>query len=256
MKTEYLANISHEMKTPLTVISVHVQQAKELFEAGGQDLDTGCQNTPCFDTDTIRHSLTRAQEEIMRVARITENALRLSVMQENMRLMKPLDIAALLENTAEIYRLMLETHGNRLAVNIADNLPHVYGDADLLVQLTANLLANANAHTKDGEITLTALEEGEFVRITITDSGTGISPELLPHVFDRGAARTDKEHADLGSTGFGLSICKEIITLHKGTINIGSSPGKGTTVFIGIPLYRDNAESEEAAETARAGENA
>jgi signal transduction histidine kinase len=226
LKTEYLANISHEMKTPLTVISVHVQQANELFESGGQDPDTL----------TIRHSLTRAQEEIMRVARMTENALRLSVMQESRQRMKPLDIAALLSNTAETYRLMLEMRGNRLAVNIAEGLPYVYGDADLLVQVTANLLSNANAHAKGGEITLTALPENKFVKITIADNGLGISPEFQPHIFDRGTT-------DTGSTGFGLSICREIITSHKGTIGIESKPGKGTVVSFSIPLCRDGASS-------------
>jgi signal transduction histidine kinase len=221
MKTEYLANISHEMKTPLTVMSVHVQQARELFESGGKNLDT----------PTISHSLARAQEEIMRLARMTENALRLSVMQEGRLLMKPLDLAALLANTAETYRLMLELRGNSLVINIAEGLPDVYGNADLLIQVTANILANANTHTKDGEITLTALRDNEFAGITITDNGSGISPELLPHIFDRGTT-------DTGSTGFGLSICKEIITLHKGRIGIESEMGKGTAVSVSIPLCR------------------
>ena len=163
----------------------------------------------------------------MRVSHITENALRLSSMQESSRQMKPLDIRPILTTTAEAYRPLLEKNGNTLTVNIADNLPPVYGSADLLIQVMANLLSNSNVHTKNGEIgikTEMRNENGEYVVVTVTDNGSGISPELLPHMFRRNITGAS-------GTGIGLSISKEIITSHNGTIQIESENGKGTSVY-------------------------
>jgi signal transduction histidine kinase len=225
-KSEFLTAMSHEIKTPLTVISVHVQQANKLFEtyeySGGSNIEK------------IRHSLTRAQEEIMRTARMTENALRFASMQESNPQMKQLDIAAVLVTTAEAYRVLLEKRGNQLVVNVADSLPLVYSSGDLLMQVIVNLLSNANAHTNDGEITLTALPENEFVKVIVADNGSGIPAELLPHVFERKISGTD-------GTGVGLAICKEIIISHGGTIKIESSPGEGTRVVFRIPAADEKA---------------
>jgi len=169
----------------------------------------------------------------MRTARITDNALRLSSMQERTpkggQEMKPLDMAALLSTCAEAYRILLEKRGNRLVVNIADRLPPVSGSADALIQVMVNLLSNANTHTKDGEIIVAAEADKKFIRVSVTDSGSGISPELLPVVFDR-------QISGGGSTGIGLAICKEIIASHNGKIKIVSEVGKGTTVAFRIPV--------------------
>jgi len=145
--------------------------------------------------------------------------------------LKPLDMAALLTTCAEAYRILLEKRGNRLAVNIADRLPPVSGSADSLIQVMVNLLSNANTHTKDGEIVVAAVAEKKHIRVTVTDSGSGISPELLPVVFDR-------QISGGGSTGIGLAICKEIIMLHNGSIEVESEVGKGTTVGFRVPVQR------------------
>jgi len=237
-KSEFLATMSHEIKTPLTVVSVHVQQAKELFEAGGDDGETSFAGETSV-AETIRHSLTRAQEETMRTARITDNTLRLASMQEGApkggqearQELKLLDMAALLTTSAEAYRILLEKRGNRLVVDIQDRLPPVSGSADALIQVMVNLLSNANTHTQNGEIVVAAEAERKHIRVTVTDSGSGISPELLPVVFDR-------QISGGGSTGIGLAICKEIIASHNGKIKIVSEVGKGTTVAFRVPMGR------------------
>ena len=230
-KSEFLATMSHEVKTPLTVISLHVQRAAELISIGERLAE---------NDEKINASLHRAQEEIMRVSHITENALRLSSMQEISRQMKALNITTLLTATAEAYRPLLEKNGNTLAVNIADKLPPVHSSADLLIQVMANLLSNANAHTKNGEIGIKAEktnENGEYVVVTVTDNGSGISPDLLPYVFERNVSGAS-------GTGIGLSICKEIITSHNGTIQIESESGKGTSVVFKIPSITNVKEGE------------
>ena len=220
-KTKFLATMSHEIKTPLTVISVHVQQAKELLKPEYSDYDT------------IFNSLKRAQDETMRTARITENAIRLSSMQESKSSMKYLDMNSLLTNSAEAYRPILEKKGNCLDVSIAGNLPPVYGNADLLIQVMMNLLSNANAHTKGGKIIVSGLYEERYIKVMIADNGEGIEPFLLPNIFER---RGPGARNEVYSTGIGLSICKEIIESHNGTIEIKSFPKEGTKVFFMIPV--------------------
>ncbi|MDR0315285.1 MAG: sensor histidine kinase [Treponema sp.] len=221
-KSEFLATMSHEIKTPLTVISVHVQQAAELITD-----DPG-------EKETIASSLRRAQQEVMRASRITENALSLASMQEGQRQMEALHINTLLTHSAEAYRTIVERRGNKLNLAIADGIglgrERIYGNADQLTQVMINLLSNANRHTKDGLISVEA-EEGDLIKVTVTDSGSGIAPELLPRVFERGVTGT-------GSTGFGLAICKKIIESHGGTIAADSEPGKGTTIRFTLPVYK------------------
>jgi len=230
-KSEFLVTMSHEIKTPLTVISLHIQRATELVSDREQQTE---------DDKKISFSLRRAQEEIMRVSRMTNNALRVSSVDKSSPIMKPLDMNAFLTTTAEAYRPLLENNDNRLTVNIAGNLPSVYGNADLLTQVMANLLSNSNNHTKDGEISIKAQtlnENGEYVAVTVTDNGSGISPQQLPYMFERNVPGA-------GGMGIGLSICREIIASHNGTIQIESEIGKGTTVIFKIPSDQNAKESE------------
>jgi signal transduction histidine kinase len=221
MKTEYLANISHEIKTPLTVISVHIQRAAALSEIGG-------------DAGKIAASLARAQEEAMRVARLTENALRFASMQESKSRMESMDISELLVNCAEAYRALLEKRGNKLAVSVPDGLPAVRANADLTLQVLANLLSNANRHTADGEITVRAELSGGFVAVTVSDDGNGIPPELLPRVFERGVG---------GGTGLGMAICKYAVESFGGAIAATNNPEKGASVTFTVPVFYGKPES-------------
>jgi signal transduction histidine kinase len=225
-KSEFLATMSHEIRTPLTVVSVHVQQAERLFESGG-------------DRETVAASLRRAQQELMRASGITENALHLAAMQEDRKKMRALHLDTLLTNSAEIYRGMLEKRGNRLSLAIAGGMGRVYGNADQLIQVMVNILGNANRHTVNGRIGVAAESAGGSVRVTVTDSGSGIAPDLLPLIFERGISGT-------GGTGFGLEICRKIIESHGGTIAADSEPGRGTSVAFALPVYEEGAADADA----------
>ena len=227
-KSQFFASMSHEIKTPLTVISVNVQQANDIFEDSQSNDDNIIVNKE--DSETIRYSLNRAQEEIMHAARITESVIRFSAMQMDKTNMEYLDLSALLLKSVDGYNAILEKRGNRLVVNIEEKMPFVYGSSNLLVQIMANLLSNANKHTENGEIAVTALAQGKLIKVTVKDSGSGIREELLPRVFDRNVSGT-------GSTGIGLTICKEIIESHNGSIEIDSTPGIGTQVVFYIPAH-------------------
>ena len=224
MKTEYLANIAHEIKTPLTVVSCNIQRAAIIFD----DLN--------IKDETLKRTLSVAQEEIMRMARLGESALRMAAMQEIREKMKPLDAAELFRASTEAYRSLIEKQGNILVISTEENLPQIYGNADQLIQVLTNLLTNANKHTTDGEITVRIESEktendSQFVSVSVQDTGAGLSAEILPRIFERGFTGSD-------GTGMGLAISKDIIKSHGGEIEISSKPGGGTTAFFKIPVYK------------------
>jgi signal transduction histidine kinase len=219
LKTELFSNVSHEMKTPLTVVSVHIQRAEALYEL---ERDSGA--------GKIRESFSIARDEIMRMSRLVDSALKLSSLRESPEKMDALDMAAILKNSAEVYRGLMKSNGNILTEAIPAELPSVIGNADEMAQVISNLLSNANAHTRGGEIRVSAEADNETLTVTIKDNGSGIAPGILARAFDRGVT-------DGGGSGFGLPICKKIIESHGGRIAIESVPGSGAKVFFSLPVY-------------------
>ncbi|MCL2279586.1 MAG: ATP-binding protein [Oscillospiraceae bacterium] len=225
MKSKYLANISHETKTPLAIISSNVQLAADIFEDMKMDNKDG---------KLISEALRFAQETTLRVGRISDNNLRLAAMQEIQEKMSEVNIARLIKGSTEMNRRTIEQKGTKLSVTIPDDLPTVCGNADNLNQVLDNLIANAYAHMAGGEIMVQVESESGIITVSITDSGEGISPELLPTVFNRGITGPN------GGTGLGLSICKQIIEAHGGKIWLDSpvANSKGTKVTFTIPVYK------------------
>lgn len=221
MKTELLANVSHEMKTPLTVISVHIQRAQALMGLGREG-----------DAEKIRESFALAQEEIMRLSRLVGSALELSSMRELGGAQDLVDTGGVLYATAEAYRPFLEKGGNTLLLDLPCALPPLCGSADALVQMVSNLLSNAGRHTRGGVIRIRVVQEGESVAITVSDTGEGIAPELLPLVFRRGVSGR-------GGSGLGLSICKELAEAHGGSVGIESQPNIQTVATLTLPLGKE-----------------
>lgn len=217
MKSEFLANASHEMRTPLTVTSVNVQTVMEILEDMGEVVN---------DPEAVK-LLQSAQDEIMRLSRMVGGMLTLASMSESTDRRK-LDLTSLLYSGIEILRLNLEKRGNTVTADIESGLS-VFGNADLLTQVLSNILQNAGTHTKNGRITISAGRQGNEITIIVGDTGTGISPELLPQVFERGITT--------GGTGYGLYLCKMVIESHGGRIWIESVLERGTTVFYTLPYY-------------------
>jgi len=216
-KTEFLSNSSHEMRTPLTVASVNVQTVMAILEDGGNPADL----------DEAKRLLQSAQNEIMRLSRMVGGLLHLSAMSENTD-RRRMDLSALLIGIADAFRMYLGKKGNTLEIAVDRELC-VFGNADLLAQVLSNLLQNAGEHTNAGKITLTAKREGEEILITVSDTGAGISPERLPHVFERGVSE--------GGTGFGLPLSKVVVEAHGGKIWLESEIGDGTKAFVSLPVY-------------------
>ena len=219
MKTEFFQNMSHDFKTPLTVISTCLSNIKDML-----DFDD-------LNKEEMQESIRDAQQEIMRMAGMVDRAIKLSTVYDEYQAVVPLDIAEFLYKGASIYRNMLSQRNNKLSVNIVSSLPKVLGNSDMLMHVLANLLSNANRYTYAGEISITATYKDDMVAVTVKDNGSGIKADLLPRVFERGISDS--------STGLGLSICKVAIeNIHNGTISLTSEEGKGTTVTFTLPVYQ------------------
>lgn len=217
-KTIFLANISHELKTPLTVISNYAQTSKRhLGEEDGQVMDLIC-------AEADRMALMVSQ--LLDVTAIAEGRMRLT--------RRPSQIRAVVKLAMDTYYPLAVRAGNRLVFRPVYDLPAVLADEDRIRQVVLNLLSNANRHTRDGEITVTLDAVPGCVRVTVRDTGEGIPAEGMAHLFERFAPKENRAGNDTG-TGLGLYICKHIVESHGGAIAVQSTPGQGTAVRFTLP---------------------
>ncbi|MBQ5335974.1 MAG: HAMP domain-containing histidine kinase, partial [Oscillospiraceae bacterium] len=142
-------------------------------------------------------------------------------------------IDSLVRETAETYFAVLNRNNNRLALRIPPDLPPASADSSRLQRVFVNLISNALKHTHDGMIVVRAeTEDDQFIKVSVKDTGSGISEEDMPHIWER---YYKGKHSETG-TGLGLYICRFIIESHGGRIWAESEPGKGTTFTFTLPV--------------------
>ncbi len=185
-------------------------------------------------------------DETRLLARLVEDLRVLSLAEAGHlpMLMEPVDVGELLEDAATSFSGQAEAAGVRLAVELPDSRDDliVTGDAGRLDQVIGNLVANALRHTpRDGIVTLQAASHPEDVQITVSDTGEGIAPEQLPHIFDRFWSRSEG-----GGSGLGLAIARSLVHAHGGRIEAASQPGEGTTISVYLPSRRGTVEAQLA----------
>lgn len=217
MKADLLNTLSHETRTPLAVLSGYA----ELVALELSDLGAG---------EAAARDLNKIASEARRLSGLMERA-------EGIALDRPaclMDVSEVIRQVARLYEPILERRGTALILNLEDDLT-VYGSPDEITQVLYNLLSNARKHTEGGDVRVEARREGERVRFCVSDTGCGISPEMLPRVFERGAT-------DGGGSGLGLAICREIVKAHGGEIALESEVGMGTRVTVELPIKIENGE--------------
>ena len=226
MKATFLANISHEVRTPLAVLASYAGMVSLEAQKSGLDEQTAA------DLEKVGH-------EAKRVSNLIEALEKFPVQDSRAAVRDSLNIGELILQTVHLFRHMLEREGVRLVTDIPDDLPPVFGSAEELTQVIFNLLQNARIHTDRGSVLVAVKSEKGFISTAIADTGAGIAPGLLPHVFERGV------YGEKGGSGIGLALCKEIIEAHGGTIRIGSEFGRGTVALFTLPVYTEGTEDGE-----------
>ncbi|MEA4895564.1 MAG: sensor histidine kinase [Oscillospiraceae bacterium] len=234
MKTEFLGNVTHELKTPLTVISGYAQQARrELLPDCERDGELSS-HMRLICEETERMALMIGQ--VLDLTRIDEGRMPISLQK--------VSIVEVIQQTAETYFGMLNKNSNRLRLSLPDGLPMVSADPDRVRQVILNLLSNAMRFTRGGHIDLSAEEKDGYMEVSVSDTGDGIAEEDLPALFTRNG--TGKKMTRTGTntgTGLGLFICRHIIEAHGGVISAESSPGIGTCVRFTLPIHTEFSET-------------
>ncbi len=223
MKSELFADMSHEMRTPLAVMSGYAQYAVEQIRMFGVN-------------DQTLADLATIGDEAKRLAEMADGTLKIlmSAGPEDQRDSAAVDISVLTMRLAHLFTAIASRKGRKLTAHIDETLTGVHGDMDALTQLLWNVLQNAIAHS-EGDISLIAekTESDDAIRIIVRDTGAGIPPELLPHIFDRGVSGSEN------GSGLGLSLCRDIAQRHGGELLIESEQGIGTTVTVILPIIKE-----------------
>jgi two-component system OmpR family sensor kinase len=226
VRRQLLADVSHELMTPLAAIRGYVETL------GMPELT--------LDEETRRRYLDIAHQETHKLEAMIGDLLDLARLEGGGDTLEPEEVLAddQFRRVADRHRLTLSERGITLVTTSAPGTPHIWADADRLEQALQNVAANAIRHTPSGgTVTLHAEPAGDRVRITIADTGPGIPPEHLPHIFDRfykaDAARSGTRLPS--GSGLGLSIVRAIVVRHGGEIDAANRPGGGAVFTIILP---------------------
>jgi two-component system, OmpR family, sensor kinase len=222
----FSADASHELRTPLTVLQGELES-----------IARNSSNLPAEIRDTIGSAL----EETHRLTKIVENLLAISRLEagDARKQRERLDFAELARNTADQMRLLAEEKHIHLDCNGAEAV-EVDADPARLKQVVVNLLDNAIKYTPEsGRVSISVMKQDGRAVFEIADTGIGISPDDLPHIFDR-FYRADKARSrQMGGTGLGLSIVRSICLAHDGQVKVESIEGQGSVFHIQLPLAKD-----------------
>jgi signal transduction histidine kinase len=224
----FVADVSHELRTPLTGL--------------GGSLEILLLGATTGDEETAHRLMSGMYAEVERMQRLVADLLVLTRLDEGrLKLhLTTVEVSALLADVC--MQLQSQVHGQSLTYQVPPGLPALRGDAGQLRRVLLNIVENALKFTPTGGcVELRAANEKQgWVMLEIQDTGTGIPPETLPHVFERfyraDSSRT-RQSSQMGGSGLGLSLARELVEAHGGTIAISSSVGQGTTVTLQLPAH-------------------
>lgn len=226
---QFVADASHELRTPITVLSGNLEMLLLGIDAG--------------DSQASRRLLQNMYAEVERMRRLVEDLLTLTRMDEGRMQLHPgdIDVAQFCAELCEQAQQL--SYGQTIACEVPADVPLMCADRDRLRQVLLNVLDNALKYTpSSGHIRLAARYDAPQVVIEVHDTGVGIPSEALPYVFER-FYRADpargRSAQQKGGAGLGLAIAKSLVEAHDGQIAIASEPGQGTTVTICLPAMQE-----------------
>ncbi|HEX8556776.1 MAG TPA: ATP-binding protein [Pyrinomonadaceae bacterium] len=234
LKDDFLATVSHELRTPLTSILGW----SNMLLAGGLSAEAHDRALGIIHRNA--QSQNQLISDLLDVSRIISGKLRLDF--------RTVEMHSIIESAVEATRPAAAAKGVRLTAVLDPRAGPINGDADRLQQVVWNLLTNAIKFTPaDGQILVKLESAGSRVEVTVRDSGIGIHPEFLPHIFDRFRQADPGANRVHGGMGLGLSIVRQLVELHGGAVRAESEgPGKGASFVISLPFVNFEGASEGA----------
>jgi two-component system sensor histidine kinase VicK len=222
-RREFVANVSHELKTPITTIKTYVET---ILESELENKNTTMQFLKVIHVETDR--MTRLIKDLLMLSRFDYS-------DEVIR--RKLSIDRLVRGVLSKFSLEASQAGLTVSYHPSERLPAYYGDRDRLEQVISNILSNAIKYTPHGgKVDVSTFSQNDVIYIRISDTGIGIPKKDLSRIFER-FYRVDKARSrEHGGTGLGLAIAKEIVQKFGGDITIQSEVGTGTDVLISLPL--------------------
>jgi signal transduction histidine kinase/ActR/RegA family two-component response regulator len=232
-KDEFIAIISHELRTPMTSILGWAR----MLTLGGLDKETEREALESIGRST--NAQAKLIEDLLDESRIASGKLRLEL--------RPLDLASVVEGAATPLRPAAEEKDIKISIHVSPDRYPIAGDPARLQQVISNVLTNAVKFSPEGANVSVRLERsGSMAIIEVTDTGRGISPAFLPYVFDRFRQGEGLSSGRQGGLGLGLAIARHLVELHGGTVDAASEgEGKGTTITIRLPLHDEAAVEDD-----------
>ncbi len=222
VRRDFVANVSHELKTPLTAVNGY---AETLLD------DTIPAEQRQRFVETIRDNALRMQrivDDLLDLSRIESGVWRPNVTE--------VDVASVVRSVFAAVDAQATAHAVDLSADIATDAARLLVDPMAFRQVVANLVENAVQYTRAGSVTLRTAVEGDYLRLEVTDTGVGIAPEHLPRIFERFYRVDAGRSREQGGTGLGLAIVRHLVDAHGGQVEAVSRLGSGTTIVSRFPL--------------------
>ena len=228
VRTDFVANISHELKTPVGALAV-------LAEALAEE----------DDLDIVHRLSEKMVDEAIRVGRTIDDLLELSRIEFGGEAVKdPVSVESILQESIERGRSMATTHSIKVVMNTPDADMQAIGDRRQLVSAVSNLVENAVKYSEpDSSVEVSALVDSDWVEMRVRDFGVGIPLRDLDRIFER-FYRVDRARSrDTGGTGLGLAIVRHVANNHGGEVSVTSIEGEGSTFVLKVPRFTMNKEN-------------
>src|SRR6185503_16095797 len=226
-KTTFFSNVSHEFRTPLTLMLGPLEEA--LTEAGL--------------LPDVRARLDVAHRNSVRLLKLVNTLLDFSRIEAGRieAVYERLDLCTLTQELASVFRSAIEKAGLKLVVDCKPPIETpVYVDREMWEKIVFNLLSNAFKFTFEGEIKVSLKEKGDRIELAVSDTGTGIPEDELQHLFERFHRVKGARGRSYEGSGIGLALVQELVKLHSGSVHVVSEVERGSTFTVSIPIGSDH----------------